>query len=351
MKKYISVFLMFSIILTGCSSKKNESITIVENNDLETALRVSGDYLSYLKDKNFSGIRRISSDDLNSSTDYGFKGDMEISSFNKSDFGDIGSRAFVKYDVNSIRYNEPTCSLEEYVLYVKQKGEKGIVEEVKSKEKSRVFVKNKNLRIVSENNGFSKLLFRWSDLPREVYPKSNKADIAKKQIIFNRFGIIGFNYSGTNLGISAQCDGGEYIGVLNIDETIATVEEVGVDENLDGLEEMVGEKPMARKIITLDFLENAKVERIVFSRDETNVIVQYNVNGVNRINIYNSESGKIMDCKTDDLFPKDKYNVELYNTAEYGLLVDVNPLEGKDANQSVLGRYFLNLKDLKFYKI
>ena len=281
---------------------------------------------------------------------------MEISSFNKSDFGEIGSRTFVKYDVNTIRDNEPTCSLEEYVLYVRQSGEKGVVEEVKSKEKSRVFVKNKNLRMVNEDNGFSKLLFRWSDLPREVYPKSNKADIAKKQIVFNRFGIIGFNYSGTTLGISAQCDGGEYIGLLSIDETIATVKEIGTDEsganeNLDALEEMVGEKPMARKLTTLDFLENAKVEKIVFSRDETNVVVQYNVNGVNRVNLYNSESGKLMDCKIDELFPSDKYIVELYDTAESGLLVDVNAVESKDAKQSVLGRYFLNLRDLKFYKI
>lgn len=351
MKRYISIFLVLSILLTGCSNKQDKYIAVVEKIDPQIALRISGDYLTYLKDKNFEGIRRVSSEDLNASTDYGFKGDMKISSFNKSDFGEVGSRAFVKYDVNTIRENEPTCSLEEYVLYVRQTGETGFIEEIKSKEKLRVFVKNKNLRIVNEDDGFSKLLFRWSDLPREVYPKSNKANIAKKQIVFNRFGIIGFNYRGTSVAISAQCDGGEYIGLLSMDETVPTVKGGEGGENLEALEEMVGEKPMARKITTLDFLEGATVEKIVFSQEESNVIIQYNDEGISRLNVYGSEDGSFMDCKTDGLFPKDKYEVTLYDTVEDGVLIDVNAIANKDAKQSVLGRYFLNLTDLKFYKI
>lgn len=355
MKRYISIFVIISILFISCSNSEEAPTSVIERVNPEIAFKVSSDYLVYLKNKDFQGIKNISSEDLNASTSYSDKGDMNIVSFSKSDYGEVGSRVYVKYGVNSIREDEPTASLDEYIIYVRQIGDKGIVEEVTSKQNSRVFVKYNNLRIVNDDDAYSKLLFRWSDLPRDVYPRSNKANISRKQVVFKRFGTLGFNYNGNYLGLSAQCEDGDYIGVITMDETITTANE-NVDgntpkNNIDSLEEMIGEKPMARKIKTLDFLENSTVEKIVFSRDENSIAIQYDSNGIKRLNVYESDSGKLMDYKIDDTFPREQYSIELYDTVEDGFLADVSAIDNTNAKQRIIGRYFLNLKDSKLYKI
>ena len=275
--------------------------------------------------------------------------DNFINSFKLDHSAEGGDFVFLNYKV--IRGNDKgnSIGLDSFDLKVVKNAEVYSIEEIKSKNTKQVYVNKNTLRILDEEVGESQLFLRDKDLPREIYSKGNQLMIDKKEVPQGEFSMLSLGFEGNKVALVVKNDNKEFLALALVKESKATVAkaEAGDSDKINnkGIDELI-EKPTVEKIIPYDIVEDSDIEKIVFTSDDAELIVQINSEGVSSLKTYSNPSGELIPIDLENRFPKDKYQVKIDRVNEEGSFIKVI---AKDSGEEE--EYSLNLKEMKVIKI
>lgn len=357
-RKIIMCYLLviMNLFLLSCSKKEINEEANIDLFNPKAASEVAKDYLSYVKENNIKEANNLCTDQLISKNKEISMGGTRIISYAPDNLIESSGSAYILFNVVRNSESESRCDLDNYAIKVLKIDDQYKIDEVKSMNKKQVFVRNKSLRMIGEDGGKSDLILTLNNLPKDVYLSENKIMLYKEKAPSEAFGPVSLGYKGQKVAISTIGNNKTFLSIAYIEESKAAQGQGGGESataganqnsNISGdLEELV-DKPIAKKVIPLDILDNAKIENLVFSREEGYLIVEYlNSNGLNRINVYKTADGELVKLKFNEMFPENKYNITLKSFDKSEITVEVSAKEGRnDINIDVIGEYKANMEE------
>lgn len=353
--KYCLLIIMSFSLLSACTKKENNEPANIDLFNPKEAVKVAESYLNYIKDNNLEEANKLCTEQLISKNKEISTGTSRIIAYAPDNLIESSGSAYALFNVIRNSSSEPKCDLDNYAIKVLKIDDEYKIDEVKSMNKKQVFVRNKSLRIIGEDGGKSDLILTLNNLPKDVYVSENKIMLYKEKTPSDTFGPVSLGYKGQKVAISTVGDNRAFLSIAYIEESKAAQGQsgeagatAGANQNSNissDLEELI-DKPIAKKVIPLDILDNVKIENLVFSKEEGYLIVEYaNSNGLNRINVYKTADGEFVKLKFNEMFPEDKYNINLKSFDKSEITVEVSGKEGRsDINSDVIGEYKANME-------
>lgn len=270
----------------------------------------------------------------------------------------VANSQFAYYIFNVIRDSniDPKSDLEEYIIKVSRNGDNYIISDIKSKSERELYIKNNAIRIIGEKGGKSSLVISLNNIPKDTYLRENKIMLYKEKVPNNRFGKVVLGFTGKKIAISTTDDKNSYICIAYIDDTLIEGGNDIVDLNNNSQSAFSGElqealeKPVISKVVSVDLLNNCKIEDFIFSKEDDNLVVNYrNEKGVIRLNIYKADDGELVETKFKDIFNEDMYNIR----AEYfdDNKVIFNVFKSDNSLDEVTGKYIFDLSKEEMIKL
>ena len=270
----------------------------------------------------------------------------------------IANSQFAYYIFNVIRDSniEPKSDLEEYIIKVNRNDDNYIISDIKSKSQRELYIKNNAIRIIGEKGGKSSLVISLNNIPKDTYLRENKIMLYKEKVPNNSFGKVVLGFTGKKIAISAIDDKNSYICIAHIDDTLMKSGSDIVDLNnnsslalSEGLQEAL-EKPVTSKVVSVDFLNNCKIDDFIFSKEDDNLAVNYkNEKGLNRLNIYKAEDGEAINTKFKDIFNEYIYNIKADYFVDNKVIFDV--FKSDQSIDEMTGKYSLDLTNEEMIKL
>lgn len=270
----------------------------------------------------------------------------------------IANSQFAYYIFNVIRDSniEPKSDLEEYIIKVNRNDDNYIISDIKSKSQRELYIKNNAIRIIGEKDGKSSLVISLNNIPKDTYLRENKIMLYKEKVPNNSFGKVVLGFTGKKIAISAIDDKNSYICIAYIDDTLMKSGSDIVDLNnnsslalSEGLQEAL-EKPVTSKVVSVDLLNNCKIDDFIFSKEDDNLAVNYkNEKGLNRLNIYKAEDGEAINTKFKDIFNEYIYNIKAEYFVDNKVIFDV--FKSDQSIDEMTGKYSLDLTNEEMIKL
>ena len=270
----------------------------------------------------------------------------------------IANSQFAYYIFNVIRDSniEPKSDLEEYIIKVNRNDDNYIISDIKSKSQRELYIKNNAIRIIGEKGGKSSLVISLNNIPKDTYLRENKIMLYKEKVPNNSFGKVVLGFTGKKIAISAIDDKNSYICIAYIDDTLMKSGRDRVDLNnnsssalSEGLQEAL-EKPVTSKVVSVDLLNNCKIDDFIFSKEDDNLAVNYkNEKGLNRLNIYKAEDGEAINTKFKDIFNEYIYNIKADYFVDNKVIFDV--FKSDQSIDEMTGKYSLDLTNEEMIKL
>ena len=270
----------------------------------------------------------------------------------------IANSQFAYYIFNVIRDSniEPKSDLEEYIIKVNRNDDNYIISDIKSKSQRELYIKNNAIRIIGEKGGKSSLVISLNNIPKDTYLRENKIMLYKEKVPNNSFGKVVLGFTGKKIAISAIDDKNSYICIAYIDDTLMKSGSDIVDLNnnsslalSEGLQEAL-EKPVTSKVVSVDLLNNCKIDDFIFSKEDDNLAVNYkNEKGLNRLNIYKAEDGEAINTKFKDIFNEYIYNIQADYCVDNKVIFDV--FKSDQSIDEMTGKYSLDLTNEEMIKL
>ncbi len=270
----------------------------------------------------------------------------------------ISNSQFAYYIFNVIRDSniEPKSDLEEYIIKVNRNDDNYIISDIKSKSQRELYIKNNAIRIIGEKGGKSSLVISLNNIPKDTYLRENKIMLYKEKVPNNSFGKVVLGFTGKKIAISAIDDKNSYICIAYIDDTLMKSGSDIVDLNnnsslalSEGLQEAL-EKPVTSKVVSVDLLNNCKIDDFIFSKEDDNLAVNYkNEKGLNRLNIYKAEDGEAINTKFKDIFNEYIYNIKADYFVDNKVIFDV--FKSDQSIDEMTGKYSLDLTNEEMIKL
>ena len=270
----------------------------------------------------------------------------------------IANSQFAYYIFNVIRDSniEPKSDLEEYIIKVNRNDDNYIISDIKSKSQRELYIKNNAIRIIGEKGGKSSLVISLNNIPKDTYLRENKIMLYKEKVPNNSFGRVVLGFTGKKIAISAIDDKNSYICIAYIDDTLMKSGSDIVDLNnnssvalSEGLQEAL-EKPVTSKVVSVDLLNNCKIDDFIFSKEDDNLAVNYkNEKGLNRLNIYKAEDGEAINTKFKDIFNEYIYNIKAEYFVDNKVIFDV--FNSDQSIDEMTGKYSLDLTNEEMIKL
>ena len=270
----------------------------------------------------------------------------------------IANSQFAYYIFNVIRDSniEPKSDLEEYIIKVNRNDDNYIISDIKSKSQRELYIKNNAIRIIVEKGGKSSLVISLNNIPKDTYLRENKIMLYKEKVPNNSFGKVVLGFTGKKIAISAIDDKNSYICIAYIDDTLMKSGSDIVDLNnnsssalSEGLQEAL-EKPVTSKVVSVDLLNNCKIDDFIFSKEDDNLAVNYkNEKGLNRLNIYKAEDGEAINTKFKDIFNEYIYNIKADYFVDNKVIFDV--FKSDQSIDEMTGKYSLDLTNEEMIKL
>lgn len=270
----------------------------------------------------------------------------------------IANSQFAYYIFNVIRDSniEPKSDLEEYIIKVNRNDDNYIISDIKSKSQRELYIKNNAIRIIGEKVGKSSLVISLNNIPKDTYLRENKIMLYKEKVPNNSFGRVVLGFTGKKIAISAIDDKNSYICIAYIDDTLMKSGSDIVDLNnnssvalSEGLQEAL-EKPVTSKVVSVDLLNNCKIDDFIFSKEDDNLAVNYkNEKGLNRLNIYKAEDGEAINTKFKDIFNEYIYNIKAEYFVDNKVIFDV--FKSDQSIDEMTGKYSLDLTNEEMIKL
>ncbi|WP_291734489.1 hypothetical protein [Clostridium sp.] len=270
----------------------------------------------------------------------------------------IANSQFAYYIFNVIRDSniELKSDLEEYIIKVNRNDDNYIISDIKSKSQRELYIKNNAIRIIGEKGGKSSLVISLNNIPKDTYLRENKIMLYKEKVPNNSFGKVVLGFTGKKIAISAIDDKNSYICIAYIDDTLMKSGSDIVDLNnnssvalSEGLQEAL-EKPVTSKVVSVDLLNNCKIDDFIFSKEDDNLAVNYkNEKGLNRLNIYKAEDGEAINTKFKDIFNEYIYNIKAEYFVDNKVIFDV--FKSDESIDEMTGKYSLDLTNEEMIKL
>ena len=261
----------------------------------------------------------------------------------------IANSQFAYYIFNVIRDSniEPKSDLEEYIIKVNRNDDNYIISDIKSKSQRELYIKNNAIRIIGEKGGKSSLVISLNNIPKDTYLRENKIMLYKEKVPNNSFGKVVLGFTGKKIAISAIDDKNSYICIAYIDDTLMKSGSDIVDLNnnssvalSEGLQEAL-EKPVTSKVVSVDLLNNCKIDDFIFSKEDEK--------GLNRLNIYKAEDGEAINTKFKDIFNEYIYNIKAEYFVDNKVIFDV--FKSDQSIDEMTGKYSLDLTNEEMIKL
>lgn len=352
MKKFFIGILCLILIFTmgGCNGYMGE--VTVHLFDIKAAMDIGSEYMKNLASGNIHEANSYCRNKDISKEEVVKMQDNKINSYKLDKVEEGANYAYLKYIVLRGNNAALTADLDGIVLKIMKEDDKYLIDDIKAINIKQVYKEKDTLRIRDEESGKSKLLLRMRDLPREVYPKKEEVTLSKETVPESEFNKISIGFEGNRVAITLTDGNSTFIAVAMIKELEATAGKAEGKENKEGnvdinLDEIL-EKPIAERIVGYDFLQGEEVEKLLFSKDDGELIVEGKQAGVgNRVKIYKNPKGELMPLKLDKLFPREAYSVNILSVTGEGTLINV---EAIGEEKGAVGTYIVDVKEGKLVK-
>lgn len=361
MKKFMSCILALSISFSvvACQKQESGSKTTSSNFDIKIASNVVETYMKYLLKNDYKSAESLYSDELLKKTTKSDISSLKMFGYFISETDEVGKDASIKVRVARGAADSPNSTLDEYTIKVKKQDKDYKIDEIKSNTEKEAFYQNGTLRMRSKDNTNTNLLIKMNGLPQYTFSKDDKANAFKMVVPRNNFGVTSFSYDGDSLAISSTSKDA-YVCIVKIDETMATEAGdqsqgggQGGGQGEQGQGTLIQEKPITKKVTSIDYLKDSSIQFMTFSQDNKLVLIQYSKTGVGRcIRVYKADSGELIPTKFEELYPLDKVEV-VYSSFDKDVL-NYEVLPKSSTDQSVgnyIGKWQLSLKDFKSKKV
>lgn len=355
-KKFLSGILILSVsILISCTKVNTEEVNL-DLFDVFKGQDLAKNYLINIRNGDIDKANEICDKELINKNVNLSEGISDIAGFQLDKT--IASSEFAYYIFNVIRDSsiEPKSDLESYTIKVKRNGDNYSIGEIKAKSQRELYIKNNALRIIGEKGGKSSLVISLNNIPKDTYLRENKVMLYKEKVPNNNFGKVILGFTGQKVAISTVDDKNAYILIAYIDDTLMQggTDEVSASTGsqnsaLSELQDVL-EKPVTSKVVSVDLLNDSKINDFIFSKEDDNIAVNYtNKNKIGRLNIYKAEDGESIDTKFDELFNPDIYNIKAQYFDEDKVIFDVYKTD--NSMDDITGKYSLDLKGLEMNKL
>ncbi len=358
----ISLLLFFLMMLSACSKTddKAEEIDIFR---LKKAFELADEYLGLIKNNDIEEANNLCTEKLLSNNKNISTGTSQIIAYAPDNVIEASNSAFITFNVIRNSSSEPKCDLDNYAIKVVKEDKDYKIDEVKATNLKQVFVKDKSLRIIGEDGGKSDLIVSLNNLPKDYYLKENELMLYKEKVPNDNFGPVSLGYKGNKVAISTVSESRAFISIAYIQQSkeaqgSASESDQGGNSNqgqgneLNNLEDLI-DKSIAKKVIPIDMFNGVKINNLVFTGEERYLIAEYvNSSLVKRINIYNSTSGDLIGLNLNEMFPEDKYNIDLVDFKKDKLSVNVTIKDGvSDDDTDIPGKYNVDIEGKEIKKV
>ena len=351
-KKQLAISSILMIVFFSLISCTNNKETMSYENylfDLIYGRKITTEYLRSIIDEDIDKANSLCLEELVAKNKELKSGVSKITSFQLYKSVEGSNYGYYIYDVIRANNDEPKTDLERCILKVIKNGDNYKISEIKSQVQKQLYIKGESLRIVGENGVDSNLVIDMSNIPNEAYLKENAIMIYKENVPKEEFGEIGIGFMGNKIAISTQNSKNSYICITIIDDSSMSGSgiEVSGDTSIGNSQEII-EKPIAKQLISLDLLNNSKINELIFSKNDQNLSVNYSINGVDRMNIYNTDSGSIVSLRLEETFPVESYNTVAKYFEGNSIVVNVS---STTSDSSKDGEYIIDLETLEIEKL
>lgn len=306
MKKVIS-FIAIIILLFPIISVK--AYVDSESFDIKKAIKVGNDYIKELN---------------------------ICSAYKLIDIGEGTEHAYLNYSVSrSDSIN--TGSLDNIILKVVKQENDYFVEGYQDKANKQVYIDNGSLRIRDEEIGKSQLLITLINFPKTILENKKNSTI-KQDIVNNSVSNLSIGLDGKKIAIITKDNNFNYIYVVNVEDPKGS-KLSNANEAVDPKSENILERPVADKLSSYDILKDYEIQKVVFSKDDGELILQLKKDNNLTIKIYKNPGGDDISSDLGNNFPSDKYDVTIDSINQNGNFINVSE---KGSNKK--NKYELDIK-------
>lgn len=354
----IILALTFSLLLIGCNNNdEKENVTINLFNP-KKAIDVAENYLENIINDDLNKANSLCTEELLSNNNEINVGTSKIIAYAPDNLIESGNAAYVIFNVIRSSNEDPKCDLDSFAIKVEKENDDVYkISEVKSVNKKQVFVRNNGLRIIDEDGGESDLIVNLSNLPKDVYTRDNEIMIYKEKVPANEFGTVALSYSGKKIAMCTSDESRIFISIANIEKAQQASGSTGGPSSVSGdassqsLEDLL-DKPIAQKVVPVDILDNCKIEKFIFSREEQQLIVEYkDKDNISRMKIYSTDDGSLVKLKLEEKFPRDIYNINFVRLDKKTIYINVSDCKDKNITNEVTGDYKIDIEKEEIEKI
>ena len=344
-KKVLSTIIILLLNFNVACSKNMEETQNVDLFNSKIAQDLAEEYLYLIKNNNMNLANNLCTNKLLNENKEINLGDSKIVAFANDSVIESANSAYFTFNVVRNVEDSSRSDLDNYTIKVIRENEDYKIDEVKAISQKQAFVKNDSLRLIEENGGDSDLVMSLKNMFKDIYLKENKLMLYKEQVVADKFGPISLGYKGQRIAISTIGDNKTLIAIAYINENDKEKGSASIDiEVSSGDIDGILDKPIAKRVITLDMLENITIKRLVFTKEEEYLIVEYlNDKSNNRINIYNTSNGDIIPINFDLMFPAEKYSITLKDFDENKCIINVES-KNNDIRNELLGEYKIDIR-------
>lgn len=356
-KRVLSFILFLTIsILIGCSKVEDNNEVTLDLFDVFKGKELAINYLINIRNDNIEKANEVCEKELVDNNVNISEGISDISGFQLDKT--IASSEFAYYVFNVIRDSniEPKSSLESYTIRVNRSGDNYSISDIKANSQRELYIKNNSLKIIGEKGGKSSLVISLNNIPKDTYLRENKIMLYKEKVPNNNFGKVVLGFTGQKIAISTVDDENAFVCIAYIDNTLMERGTYEISANTNSQEGSISElqevleKPITSKIVPVDLLNNVQIENFIFSKEDDNIAVNYKNNmGIDRLNLYKTDDGAIVDAKLDEFFNKDIYNVTAKYFEDDKLIFDV--YKSDSVTDDITGKYTFNIKTEEMIKL
>ena len=356
--------LVFTLMLFSACSETKINKEDVEIFSLQKSFELAEQYLELVKNNNMDEANKLCTEKLIQNNQNILPGTSNIIAFAPDNVIESSKSAFIIFNVIRNSSSEPKCDLDNYAIRVIKEEGNYKIDEIKAMNLKQVFVRNRSLRMISEDGGSSDLIISLNNIPKDAYLKENEIMLYKEKVPADKFGPVSLGYRGKKVAISTISENRAFISVAYIEESkeaqggANSQSESGSNTSQEGSNvenslEDLGDKPIAKKIVQLDMLNDVTIDNLVFTQEERYLILEYfNSNNVKRIKVYNSSSGDLIDLNFNEVIPDDNYSIELLDFKKDEFTVNIVAKEGVNSiNKEIPGKYNVNIESKVIKKI
>ncbi|MDS0525361.1 hypothetical protein NNC19_06700 [Clostridium sp. SHJSY1] len=349
MKRFITFILIFilSITMVGCERVVGEVPLYLF--DINEAVKTSNNFMKSLSNEDIEGANKYCRNETIDTDEVIKMRENKIDSY-KIDFVSEGPNySYIRYLLIRRNENNVRANLESLDLRVAKVDDSYLIDEVKTKGLKEVYKDKTSLRLLDEDTGKSQLLLRRRDMPKQVYPKEENIVLTEEDVPETDFSIVNIGFQGESIAMISSNGGNKLISLAKVNKLKQTVGEaesgdINIDENIERLLE----KPIAENIVGYDMLKNVEIQKVLFSDDDGELIVQLKEKDKGTtIKIYRNPKGELLPLKLNVVFPNDKYSLDILRVTSAGVFIKSTALKEEKESEGV---YLIDLKDLKVTK-